>query len=147
MYTQTMLESCLRREAEWVAGLDCHGSYSDRLTIMMNQDEAEFLDPKHRVQELKLLFRSITSGISQQVQFLKGKLTTEDAADLKAEIAKLESTHLTLAKAEEAFHEKTKDADIDDGPDYEAIRDKIGSALDRIRSNTDPESVSRESDE
>ena len=112
---------------------------------MKNQEDAETLDPKFRIQELKLLFRSLTSGISQQVQALKGQLTDDDATGLQAEIKKLEAAHLTLAKAEEAFHEKTKDADIDGGPDYDTIRDEIGRALDRIRSNANPESVSGKS--
>lgn len=134
-------------EAEWVAGLDCHGSYSDRLTIMKNQDEeAEFLDPKHRVQELKLRFRSINNGIIQQIQALDGQLTIDNAAEIKAEIAKLEAAHLTLAKAEEALHEKTKHLGADEGPDYDAIRDEIGRSLDRIRTNEDAEGVSRKPD-
>ena len=112
---------------------------------MMNDDEeAEFLDPEHRIKELKLLFRSVTSGISQHIEALKGQLTPTDAKELRAEISMLEAAHLTLAKAEEAFHEKTKDTDADIGPDYDEIRDQIGRALDRIRTNPDPSCVPAE---
>lgn len=111
---------------------------------MKTNDKSDDLDPKHRVKELKLLFRRVTSGLSQHIEALNGQLTKEDATELRAEIQKLEGVHLTLAKAEEAFHEKFKDNDADLGPDYDAIRDQIGRALDRIRTNPDPSCVPEE---
>lgn len=120
-------------EAGFMTDLDCHGSYSDRRLKMTIEDESDALDPGKRIEEMKLLFRGVNSGLSAQIAALRGKLTVKDAAALKIKIAELESTHMSLVRAEEAFHEKTKHDVANSGPDYDAIREEIGRALDRIR--------------
>ena len=58
------------------------------------------------------------------------KATSKQMLD---KINELQSAHLLVIRAEEAFHDKFGHGEIADGIDYDAARDAIGRELDRLR--------------
>lgn len=99
---------------------------------MKKLDQDEGLDPEQRVRQMQVLFRGVCNTLSAMIA-AEDELTPKELRYLNAKLSELETLHTSLSKAEEAFHEKCRANGSVAKPDYDAIRDQIGSALDRIR--------------
>jgi len=64
-----------------------------------------------------------------------------EATKVLTKISEMQTVHLMLLRAEEAFYEKIVFGTNVTAVDYDVVRTQIGSALDRIRAATDAEEV------
>lgn len=102
---------------------------------MTEQKERGGADPDEataRVAELRKLYHRTKATFDQMLDAL-GTAGEGTPKAVLAKMSELESVHLKLLHAEEAFHAKQKESDRTDQIDFGAIRSEIGSALDRIR--------------
>ena len=98
-------------------------------------------DAAARVAEIAGLFVSIR----QTLEFAREALEASDASQTKTILNKLneiQSAHVKVLAAEDAFHAQHAAADADDLPDLDAIRAEIGRKLDGIRAVLDAGGVS-----
>jgi len=96
-----------------------------------------------RVAEIKAQFRSIAVTLRQLV----ADLDTPEGRSSKTVVSKLmelQTSHLAVIKAEEAFHEKFKSVAPESGPDLEQTRIDIGRKLDRLRAAMAAEDISKD---
>lgn len=102
---------------------------------MTKRKERGGVDPDDeavRVAELDALYQRAKATLAHMMD----ALGTADGDTPKAVVAKLnelESTHLKLLKAEEAFGAKQNERDGTTALDFDALRSEIGRKLDRIR--------------
>lgn len=100
------------------------------------------ISSQERMSEIMRLFRSIRDFLDAAI----AKLGTPDAMTPKSvmmKMSELQSAHMAILKAEEAFYDKCESANDVDEIDFDAIRSEIGSHLDRIRAAIKAESVSK----
>lgn len=100
---------------------------------------------RSRLSEITDLFaemRAITGKFLREA----GSADSANTKQIMSKISELQSVHLMVIRAEEAFHEKFGQGDIADGIDYDAARDDIGRALDRLRTAVDAKFVSGRAD-
>jgi len=85
-----------------------------------------------RVNDIKNVFKSIRDLLKLQIEILgpPDKLTPKP---ILTKLAELQTAQITLVKAEEAFYDKIRKDTSGTDRDFDAIRDQIGRALDRIR--------------
>lgn len=96
---------------------------------MLDSDAIDALD---RVNDIKAIFKNVRDLLRLQIAAF-GPPDAQTPKPILTKLAELQSAHLTLIKAEEAFHDTFRSADAADAAEYDAIRDQIGRALDRIR--------------
>lgn len=102
-------------------------------------------DAAARVAEISELFVSIRLTLAQ----MREDIATSDAQPHRTIITKLseiQSTHLKVLAAEEAFHAQQDATGAIDTIDTDAIRADIGRALARIRATLDAGEVPKQSD-
>lgn len=98
-----------------------------------------------RIADLAALF----SGMNDLVKDWKASVPTPskaDAAKIILKLGEMQTIHLMLLRAEEAFYEKIVHGTDVTEVDYDDVRDHIGRALDRIRIATRAEGVSEPTD-
>ncbi len=71
-----------------------------------------------------------------------GKVNGQTPKAIVSKLMELQTVHLAVIKAQEAFHEKFKEADVKDGVDYDDIRREIGGQIDRIRATLEAKGIS-----
>ncbi|SEW04178.1 hypothetical protein SAMN04488515_0781 [Cognatiyoonia koreensis] len=98
--------------------------------LVRPDDDAD--DARIRIQHIKNLFKSIRELLQCGIEEI-GPVTPALTKPLMAKLSELQTVHVVLIKAEEAFHEKTGNPLADDAVDIADIRDQIGRALDSIR--------------
>ncbi|MEL6641627.1 MAG: hypothetical protein AAFP98_09990 [Pseudomonadota bacterium] len=54
-----------------------------------------------------------------------------------AKMGEMQTAHLMMLRAEEAFYDQFSERAVEEAIDYDAIRDDIGRRLDRIRATKD----------
>lgn len=102
--------------------------------MTQNDDEKQSREnaARQRVAEISTLFAEMRSVMSR---WLKDAGPAADAStkQMMTKISELQSAHLLVIRAEEAFHDKFGNGEIEDGIDYETARHDIGRELDRLR--------------
>ena len=89
-----------------------------------------------RVEDIAALFESIKDVLVVAVaEFGKPSATAPKAVISK--LMELQSAHLAVLKAEEAFYDKIQSNGNADDIDFDAIRSDIGGQIDRIRATID----------
>lgn len=94
-----------------------------------------------RVAEISRLFESIRQVLDHMIQ----AIGTPDGQTPKAVVSKLnelQSVHLKVLAAEEAFHDNQDTSEDENIIDFDAVRAEIGRQLDRLRTAIETEKVS-----
>lgn len=97
--------------------------------------------PAERVARLERLFASVFSTLEEMLMSFD-KPEAEGARKFNLKLSEVQSLHVSINKAHEVFLEKFADPSVDDGINYDDIRDDIGGQLDRIRTALDADRVS-----
>lgn len=92
--------------------------------------------PAARVARLERLFASVFSTLEEMLMSFD-KPEAESARKFNLKLSEVQSLHVSINKAHEVFLEKFADPAVDDGINYDDIRDNIGGQLDRIRAALD----------
>jgi len=117
---------------------------TNRMTQERGQEGNATLEER-KLLEVVEMFDSVTLTLSELVQDIQtGK--GAPPRQIKAQLADLQSAYFSIKKAEEAFHDKTGHIQRAGDIDFEAVRDSIGSKLDKLRNAKAAEQVSQESD-
>ena len=85
-----------------------------------------------RLRDIAGFYRLLKTTFLGQIKQI-GAVSDATPKALVVKLGELQSTHVMLMKAEEAFCEKFGQGDDETILDYDAIRAEIGSQLDRIR--------------
>jgi len=83
------------------------------MNIDTDDDE---LDPEERVSQIRALFGRVRTRLNDMIDALEAENAAQ-AKDVTQQLNQLQTVHVALVKAEEAFHEKSRAAE-DDTPDY-----------------------------
>ena len=97
--------------------------------------------PAARVARLERLFASVFGTLEEMLMSFD-KPEAESARKFNLKLSEVQSLHVSINKAHEVFLEKFADTSVDDGINYDTIRDDIGGQLDRIRGALDADRVS-----
>ena len=123
----------------------CVGVHTGDFTMTIKKtrpDKDDKSAAEKRVAEIVRLYERIRDMLDAALT----QFGTPDSMTPKAvmsKLAELQSVHLTILKAEEAFHEKCKTTDGQPDIDFDAVRDDIGRQLDRLRCALEAEEVSK----
>ncbi len=102
------------------------------MTHENNRPTSGELAAAKRVAEIEVLFGSIKDILVATMERLD-RPTPEMPPKMISKLSELQTAHLALIKAEEAFYEKIRKEGATDDTDFEGIRVEIGRQLDRIR--------------
>jgi len=92
-------------------------------------------DASARVTEIAELYVSVRNTIRHMIAEI-GSPTDVASKPLLTKLSELQSAHLKVLAAEEAFHAQQQANQSDADIDYDALRADIGSQLDRLRAAT-----------
>jgi hypothetical protein len=93
-------------------------------------------DAAARVAEIAELYLSVRNLLRQMIAEIETATATLPKA-IVTKLSDLQSAHLKVLAAEEAFHAQQQASQPDAAIDYDALRDDIGGQLDRIRAALD----------
>ena len=99
-----------------------------------------------RIAEITDLFAEMRALMSKWRRSA-GSAADANTKQMMNKISELQGAHLALLRAEEVFHDKFGQGDIEDGIDYEAARHDIGCELDRLRTTMEARFVSGRTDD
>ena len=102
------------------------------MTTTGSPDQPGIDDAAARIAELKRLYHSIRATLDVQLQEM-GLATTSTPKTVLAKLNELQTAHLRVLAAEEAFEAQQPNVEISDDTDFDALRYEIGSKLDRLR--------------
>ena len=91
-----------------------------------------------RVAEISQLYQNIRASLVLMMA-QAGPLTTDTPKPILNKMNELQSAHLKVLAAEEAFHAHQKATAPDEDIDYDDLRADIGRQIDRIRPAHDPD--------
>lgn len=91
----------------------------------------EEADAFERIARMRRIFKGLQDYLEVQVEEIL-PVTGDVPKSSAKKLEELQSLQVALMKAEEAFNEKFRPDDEDD-IDFDALRDQIGRAIDRIR--------------
>lgn len=103
-----------------------------------DEDREVFQDVPWQVDELKRIFLSIR-GVIEQMLLTAPDIDADTPHAVIAKLSELQSVHLEIVAAEEAFHAENGPIARLDDIDLSAVRAEIGSQLDRIRATINSE--------
>ena len=87
---------------------------------------------RQRITEITALFANMRALMTKWLDDA-GPVSTASSKQILTKISELQSAHLLVMRAEEAFHDKFGNGEINTGIDYDAARIDIGRELDRLR--------------
>lgn len=87
---------------------------------------------RQRIAEITALFANMRALMTKWSDDA-GPASNASSKQMLTKISELQSAHLLVMRAEEAFHDKFGNGEINAGIDYDAARDDIGRELDRLR--------------
>ena len=95
---------------------------------------------RQRVELLSKLYFEIGETVGQMRADVASDATLKPGELLK-KLAELQTLHVMLLRAEEAFNDKFGQSESTDGIDLDALRHEIGGRLDRLRAINHPDGV------
>jgi len=96
------------------------------------EDREVFEDLPRQVNELKRVFESIRTVIEQLI-LTAPEIDGATPQAIITKLSELQSVHLEIVAAEEAFHAENGPVERPDDIDLSSIRAEIGGHLDRLR--------------
>lgn len=116
----------------------------DELTTDLTETSAAALSAaaeRLRIAQLSKLFAEISATI-EGLRAVACEGTISDWHKVTQKLSELQTVHVKILTAEEAFHDKYSPSGDTDVIDYDVIRHDIGRALDRIRATSNANDVS-----
>lgn len=101
---------------------------------------------RRRVTQISDLFAEMRALMVRWLEEA-GPVADANNKQMMSKIGELQTAHLAVIRAEEAFHDKYGNGALADGLDYDAARDEIGGALDRLRAALETGYLSEGSDD
>ena len=111
---------------------------------MSTEDELEEIrnTVKWRAKLLHRLHVEMVEIVKEQMDHQRA-MSKEELKEVKVKLHELQTLQLSLLRAEEALHDRLCSKSDQSKSDYDAIRRKIGRALDRIRGEDPTEGIFR----
>lgn len=100
---------------------------------------------RERINQLSDLFSEMNMLMHRWLDEV-GPADLAQGKKMLGKLSDMQTTHLMVLRAEEAFYEKFSDTTASDTVDYERIRAELGRALDRIRDAERPDRLSEPTD-
>ena len=125
-----------------------YGSFGQVQKNMTEDDDQQSREDaaRLRIAEITDLFAEMRALMTKWRRDA-GPAADANTKQMMNKVNELQGAHLALLRAEEVFHEKFGQGDIEDGIDYEAARYDIGCELDRLRTAMEARFVSRRADD
>lgn len=102
------------------------------MTQTKDDEEVAKQSSAERIRRIQTTFDEILE-IIHVMKSEYGPLNKEMSKTIITKLGELQTVHINLQKAEEAFHDKFGDGDEARVVDHDAIRRELGRKLDRIR--------------
>ena len=98
-------------------------------------------DAQERLAEMRAMFVRVHDEIRQHMDAARDP-SVSDFKAISSKLSELQTNHLTLLRAEEAFHDKFRTDAPKNTDNYDDIRRQVGRALSRLRDTIAAEGVS-----
>lgn len=93
---------------------------------------------RERITQIGVLFNEM-AALTDRWMAEAGPADFATGKKILAKLGELQTAHLMMLRAEEAFHDKFSPSASDEGVNHDDVRDEIGRRLDRIRDARDAE--------